>query len=127
MKFFATNGHRHLNTNAISMAIQSHNQNKYYRIHHRNIGKCYKNIKNTSHNHCQCLLLYKLAEQSTSGLGRFLECWKCNILVIRQALMLYLKYTHSPSGTAHPQASCVYIRQSTLSCVITYAYSQLLK
>ena len=35
------NGHKHFNTNARS----SHNQNKYYRIHYRNVGKCYKNIK----------------------------------------------------------------------------------
>ena len=32
------------------------------------------------------VLLYKLAEQSTSGLGRFLECRKCNILVTYQNL-----------------------------------------
>ena len=79
-------------------------------IIYRNVGKCYKNIKNTSHNHCQCLLLYKLAEQSTSGLGRFLECRKCNILVITQALVLCLIYMHSPSGAACPPASCIYIR-----------------
>ena len=36
--------------------------------------------------------------------------------------MLCLIYTHSPSGTAWPQASCVYIRLSTLACVTTYAY-----
>ena len=77
-------------------------------MYHRNFGKCYKNIKSTSHNHCQCLLPYKLADQSTSGLGRFLECQKCNILVITQALMLCLIYTHSPLGTAHPRTLCVY-------------------
>ena len=101
MKFFTTNSHKHFNTNTISMAIQSHNQNKYYRICHRNVGKCY----NTSHNHSQCLLLYKLAEQSTSGLGRFLECQKCKILVITQALVLCLVYTLLPSGAARPWAS----------------------
>ena len=36
------------------------------------LGNVIKMFKNASHNHCQCLLLYKLAEQSTSGLGRFL-------------------------------------------------------
>ena len=41
-----------------------------------------KNIKITSHNHNQHLLLYRLAEQSTSGLGRFSEYQKYNILVI---------------------------------------------
>ena len=29
---------------------------------------------------------------------------------------------HSPSGTACPQASCGYIKQSTLVCIITYTY-----
>ena len=36
--------------------------------------------------------------------------------------MLCLIYTHSPSGAARPRASCVYIRQSTLACVITITY-----
>ena len=35
------------------------------------LGNVIKALKNISHNHCQCLLLYKLAEQWTSGLGRF--------------------------------------------------------
>ena len=64
----------------------------------------------------------KLAGQSTSGLGEFLECHKYNILVITQALVLCLIYMYSPLGTAHPQALYVYIRQSTLACVITYTY-----
>ena len=55
--------------------------------------------------------------QSVSGLGRFFECWKCNILVVTQALVFYL---HSPLGAQHPWTSCVYIRQSTLTCIITY-------
>ena len=67
---------------------------------------------------CQCLLLYKLAEQSTSGLGRFLEYWKCNLLVITQAPVVDLISTHSPLGAACPWALCLYIRQSTLSCII---------
>ena len=29
---------------------------------------------------------------------------------------------HSPSGAARPRASCIYIRQRTLACVITYTY-----
>ena len=43
------------------------------------LGNIIKTLKYTSHNHSQRLLLYKLAEQLTSGLGRFLECQKCNI------------------------------------------------
>ena len=45
------------------------------------------------------------------------------ILIITQALVLCLISTHSPSGAAHPQASCVYVRQSTLACVITCTYT----
>ena len=40
------------------------------------------NVKTTSHYHNPHLLLYKPAEHFPSSLGRFLECWKCNILVI---------------------------------------------
>ena len=65
-----------------------------------------------------CYYIYKLVEQSNSHLGRFLECWKCNILVITQVLVLCLIYTHLPSGIAYPQGLHVYIRQSTLACVI---------
>ena len=102
------------------MAIQSHNQNEYCRNHHRNIRKRHRNVKITSHYHSLHLILYKRAEHLPSGLGKFLECRKCNILVITQALVLCLINTHSPSGAAHPRASCMYIRQSTLACVITY-------
>ena len=40
-------------------------------MRHRNVGKHYRNIKITSHNHSQHLLLYKLAKQLPSGLGGF--------------------------------------------------------
>ena len=36
--------------------------------------------------------------------------------------MRYLIYMHSPWGTAQPRALCIYIRQRTLACVITYTY-----
>ena len=36
--------------------------------------------------------------------------------------MLCLIFTHSPSGAVRPRALCVYIRQSTLACVITITY-----
>ena len=85
----------------------------------------YRNVKTTTHYHNPHLLLYKPVEHYPSSLGRFLECRKCNILVITQALVLCLIYTHSPLGTARPRASCVYIRQSTLACVMTYAYTTL--
>ena len=49
----------------------------------------------TSHNPCQCLLLYNLAEHSTSSLGRFLEYWKCNIEFITHALLLCLIYIYA--------------------------------
>ena len=44
------------------------------------------------------------------------------ILVTTQALMLCLIYAHSPLDTVCLRISCVYIRKSTLTCVITYAY-----
>ena len=59
---------------------------------------------------------YKLAEQSTLGLGRSLECQKCNIIVITQALMLYLICTHSPLGVACPWASCIKIIKALSVC-----------
>ena len=37
-------------------------------------------------------------------------------------IMILLMILTKIEGTAHPCASCVYIRQSTLACVITYAY-----
>ena len=86
------------------------------------LGNVIKTLKYLQ-NHSQRLLLHKLAEQSTSGLGRFLECQKYNILVITQALVLCLIYTYSPLSTVRPQVSCVYIRQSILACVKTYAYN----
>ena len=86
MKFFTTNGYKHFNTNTISMAILSHNQNKYYKIRHRTIGKHYKNIIiPPTITVSICYYVYKLAEQSISGLCRFLECQRCNILVITHA------------------------------------------
>ena len=69
---------------------------------YRNTGKHYKNVKTTPHLH---LLLYKTAEHFLSCLGRFLECRKCNILFIAQALMLSLIYAHSPLGVMHNDTS----------------------
>ena len=42
------------------------------------------------HNHNEYPLLYKEAELSMSGLGKFLECRKCYILLVTCALMIYL-------------------------------------
>ena len=92
MKFLATNGHKYFNTNAISMVI-SHNQNKYHRIRHRNVGKHYKNFKNTSHNYCQCLSLYKLAKQSTSGWADF-RVLEVLYISYNTGTRAYLIYTH---------------------------------
>ena len=36
--------------------------------------------------------------------------------------MRCLIYMHSPLGAARPRALCIYIRQRTLACVITYTY-----
>ena len=69
-KLFTTNSHKNFSTDALSMAKQSHNQNDYYWICHKNVGKCYRNVKITSHHQIRHLLLYKPAEQFPSGLGR---------------------------------------------------------
>ena len=72
-------------------------------------------IKMLKYPHTQHLLLYKVAEQSNSALGRLLGCWKYNIVVITQALMLCLIYTHSPSGIVH-------IYQAKHSCLCYNLY-----
>ena len=85
-----------------------------------------KNLKFISQLQSASVNIYKLveqSEQSISGFGNFLECQKYNILVITQALMLCLIYTHLPLGAACPLMLCIDIRQSTLACVITYAYN----
>ena len=43
-----------------------------------------------SHNHNEYPLLYKEAEILMSSLGKFLECWKCYILLVTCALVIYL-------------------------------------
>ena len=49
------------------------------------------------------------------------ECWKRNILVTTQALVLCLIYTHSPSGAVWPQTLCIYIRpKHSCLCYISY-------
>ena len=53
---------------------------------------------------------------------QILECQKYNILVATQALMHYLICLHSFLGAAHPQASCIHIRQCTLACITTTTY-----
>ena len=42
------------------------------------------------HNHNEYPLLYKEMKILTSGLGKFLECWKCYILLVTCALVIYL-------------------------------------
>ena len=41
------------------------------------------------------------------------------VIVITQARVLCLIYTHDARGHAAPEGECVYIRQSTSACVIT--------
>ena len=93
----------------------------YYNICHRNIGGEHnRNVKITSlssHDHNQHLLLYMLAEQLSTGLGRFLGCQKCNILVIIQSRVLYLIYIHSPLDTVHVPLGVMCIYQAKHSCL----------
>ena len=48
-----------------------------------------------------------------------MECQKWNVLATTQEFILFLIYTQLPLA----QTLCVYIRQSTLACVITYTYN----
>ena len=59
-----------------------------------------------------CYYVYKLAEQSTSGLGRFLECQKC----------AWYTYVYAKCSTAlQAFEHCVYISgKHQCACVITY-------
>ena len=43
--------------------------------------ECHDNDEIESHNHNEYPLLYKEAEISMSRLGKFLECWKCYIII----------------------------------------------
>ena len=65
----------------------------------------------------------KPVKQFPSGLDRFLECQKCNILVITQVLVLCPTYMHSPLGLCASGVMRIrsYIRQSTLIPII-YIY-----
>ena len=56
---------------AIKVLIQMPYEWLYNPTIKQNTGKRYKNIKRSSHNHSQHLLLYKLVEELSSGLGGF--------------------------------------------------------
>ena len=124
-KFFDTNGHKHFLIQTpyqwLYNPIIKKSTIGYVKVTFGNVIKTLKYLPK-SQLASVTILYYKLADQSTSGLDRFLECRKCNILVITQALMLCLIHMHSSSGAACPRKSCIYIRQSTLACVITYTY-----
>ena len=60
-----------------------------------------------------------LQREFPMGLGTVSDT---DILVITQALVRCLIYMHSPPGAACPWASCIYIRQCTLACVIRNLY-----
>ena len=82
----------------------------------------------SSHNHSQYLLLYKVAVQLLLSLGRFRECRKCNILVTYNTGTCALPdmCTYPRAMRMRPRMSCIYIRQNTLACVITYTYYTLI-
>ena len=80
------------------------------------INKCHGNVRI---NHNDYPLLYKQPELLAISSGRFLECWKYNILVPTQTLINCLICLHSPLGAVRPQASCLHIRQCTHACITT--------
>ena len=67
-----------------------------------------------SHNHNEYPLLYKEAEISMSSLDKFLECWKCYILLVTCALVIYL--ICMPEGR---RAEGIHIRQIPRAHVTT--------
>ena len=76
-----------------------------------------------THNQNPQPTLYKKTEQYSSAFGRFWECQKWHILVITQALVRCLIYTHSCLCynlyiyNVHPQTLCVCV------CVCTCVYT----
>ena len=52
--------------------------------------ECHDNNEIEPHNHNEYPLLYKEVEISTLGLGKFLECRRCYILLVTCALVIYL-------------------------------------
>ena len=75
------------------MIYKTHNYNFYY-------ARCYRNVKIDFHNHNRYPLLYKETEITATSFGQILECQKCNILVVTQALVLCLICTHDTRGCA---------------------------
>ena len=76
------------------------------------------NIESYNHNEYPLATIQRGRDTSIK-FEQFVECRKCNILVITWALVLCLIYTYALAlGCCMP--SCIYIRQSTLACVITY-------
>ena len=65
------------------------------------------NDEKEPHNHNEYPLLYKEAEISTSGLGKFLECRKCYILLVTCVLVIYLICMPSALGHTY-QANPLY-------------------
>ena len=60
----------------------------------------------------------KVAEQSTSGLGRFLECWKCNIFY-DTCIRTLPDIDVLTLGHCVPLGVVRIYQESTLACVIT--------
>ena len=78
--------------------------------------ECHVNDKIEPHNHNEYPLLYKEVEILTSSLDRFLECQKCNILVITWALVICLTYVPSVLGPSGPWALGIDTHQANPLC-----------
>ena len=70
---------------------------------HNTDSKRHNNDKTQTHNHNEYPLLYKGADLLAVSFGQIFRVPEV--------------------GTARPRASCIYIRQSTRGCVITYTYT----
>ena len=84
-----------------------------------NTLKRHRNVKTLSHNHNQYLLLYKAAEHLRSiKFGQILRVPEVEYISYNTGTRA-LPDIYALTLGRRPRVSCVYIRQSTLACVIT--------
>ena len=92
---------------------------KYYRVCHRNIGKCYKNVKYLPQSRSVSVTI-KASWAVDFSLGQILERQKCNKLVITQAIMLCL--IHAIALRCCVPLGIVRIYQTKYSCLCYNLY-----
>ena len=73
----------------------------------------------TLYSRCVKIKIWRIFGQSSTSLNYRINKVSLHMVVITQAFVFCLIYMHSPSGAAKPGISCVYIKQSALTCIIT--------